>query len=81
MRDRPRVVAQDNAFADAVAPLRHHDDATRLEWLGRQIQKGTATNSAPLVWGSAFALGAMGATSLLVIAAVERPTTRGRHQS
>ena len=49
--------------------------------LGRQIQKGTATNSAPLVWGSAFALGAIGATSLLVIAAVERSTIRGRHES
>jgi ABC-type nitrate/sulfonate/bicarbonate transport system permease component len=47
--------------------------------LGRQIQKGVAGASAPLVWASAFALGAIGAVSLLVLAALERVLLPGTH--
>jgi ABC-type nitrate/sulfonate/bicarbonate transport system permease component len=52
--------------------------------LGRQIQKGMAGSSAPLVWGSAFALGAIGAVALLLLAAAERallPATRSEQQA
>lgn len=40
--------------------------------LGRQIQKGMAGASAPLVWGCAFALGALGSASLALLALLER---------
>lgn len=49
--------------------------------LGRQIQKGVAGASAPLVWGSAFALGAVGATSLLVLAVAERALLPGERSN
>lgn len=46
--------------------------------LGRQIQKGMATSSAPLIWACAFALALIGSVSLLLLAAAERVLVPGR---
>ncbi len=46
--------------------------------LGRQIQKGMATSSAPLIWACAFALALIGSVSLLLLAVAERILVPGR---
>lgn len=46
--------------------------------LGVQIQAGQTHNAAPLVWASAFALGALGGVALLILAVVERRLPGGR---
>jgi NitT/TauT family transport system permease protein len=54
--------------------------ALRSHGLGRQIQKGIASASATLVWGSAFALAAIGTIALVVLAVTERWVTHGRRR-
>lgn len=46
--------------------------------LGVQIKIGGSHNAAPLVWGAAFALGAIGGLSLLTLSVIERRIPGGR---
>jgi NitT/TauT family transport system permease protein len=48
--------------------------------LGVQIQKGASSNAAPLVWASAFTLGALGGLALLVLSLLERRLPGGRQR-